>query len=412
MLLYIFPAILTLVVANRAFCLARNYVQARKIGLPIVIAFESWQDPLWMLFSPYIAPILQRLGLHDPNMDLSTFFWPFYDRNDSHARLGPAFSLVSPFKTNIMVSDAAACKELTSNWRKWIKSKEMYQIFGMFGENVNTSNGQDWQRHRRITTAGFSEANFNMVWQCGISQAQGMRKLWNDTCAIDPLNGITLLEIRFNMNKLALHVLAYAAMGKSYDFAHGMGEPEPGHKLSYAEAMQIILDNISPSLVAVVFGVAEWPSWFLPKSMQELQLAVREFKQYLRENIENEKRQLQDEKNLSGTKANDNLMRSLVRANNAAKQRKEGEKLVLSDQELYGNLFMMNAAGYETTAGSLTHAMGLLALHPNVQDWCHEEIDAVFEQGKISSYQEAYPKLVRVRALQVRSSSFPSSQHV
>ena len=401
-MLYLLFGPIAFIIAYRAFCLGQNYIQARKIGLPIVIALESWQDPFWMLLGPYITPIFKWLGVYDANKDLSTFFWTFYDRNDSHAKLGPAYSIVSPFKTNVMVSDMATCKELTSNWRIWTKSKEMYQLFGMFGQNVNTSNGHDWQRHRRITTAGFSEANFKMVWESAQYQAEGLKKLWNDTCAIDPLNGITLQQISVNMNTLAMHVLFYAGMGRSYDFAHGVTETEPGHKISFAMAMETILDNISPALVAVVFGLAEWPAWLLPKSLQKLQLAVSEFKLYLREGIESERKHLRDGTDFSDSKAKDNLMRSLVRANEAAQQEKQEQKMVLSDEELYGNLFMMNLAGYETTSGSLTNAMAFLAVHPEVQDWVHEEIDAVLGQSAEASYLEAYPKLVRVRAVQVR----------
>lgn len=401
MLLNIILGLIALFIANRVRCLVQNYIQARKVGLPIIFAFESWQDPLWMLLGPYIAPVLQSIGLYDPNRDLSTFHWVFYDRNDMHAKLGPAFSIVSPFKTNIMVSDKAACQELTSNWRVWTKNKDLYSIFNMFGDNVNTANGQDWQRHRRITSYAFREATFKMVWQSALSQAEGMKKAWDAACTIDPRNGINLLQLRHDMNKLAMHVLAYGVLGKEYDFAHGVSEPEPGHRLSYAEAMETILHNISPSLVIVVFALAEWPAWLLTKSMRQLQLAVREWRRYTGESVEKERHGLVNATRPSDNK--DNLISALVRANEAAKQDDVEKKMVLSDQEVVGNLFMMQLAGYETTAGSLGQAIPLLAVHPDIQDWCREEVDAVCGAGEEVTYEEAYPKLVRLRALQVGS---------
>jgi len=53
----------------------------------------------------------------------------------------------------------------------------------------------------------------------------------------------------------------------------------------------------------------------------------------------------------------------------------------LSIDEILGNIFVINIAGHDTTAGTLAFAMILLATNPEVQEWLYEEIIAV-AQGK------------------------------
>ena len=55
----------------------------------------------------------------------------------------------------------------------------------------------------------------------------------------------------------------------------------------------------------------------------------------------------------------------------------------LSDTELYGNLFLVNMAGFETTATVLTYTLALLAANREIQDWVGEEVDAVWGRDEL-----------------------------
>lgn len=48
----------------------------------------------------------------------------------------------------------------------------------VFGKNVDTVEGYDWQRHRRITAPAFNERKNNLVWLESLRQAVDMRDRW------------------------------------------------------------------------------------------------------------------------------------------------------------------------------------------------------------------------------------------
>lgn len=96
------------------------------------------------------------------------------------------------------------------------------------------------------------------------------------------------------------------------------------------------------------------------------------------------------------------LLEALINANESEKQQLQkpsSRPSYLTDSELYGNLFVFNLAGYETTAGTMTFALPYLAAHLDIQGWVREEVDAHFTSSSVSSYEETYPKLVRCMAL-------------
>lgn len=97
-------------------------------------------------------------------------------------------------------------------------------------------------------------------------------------------------------------------------------------------------------------------------------------------------------------------MTSFVRASNT-RENKSSQPQGLSVKEVFGNIFVINFAGHDTTANTLAFAMYLLATFPKVQDWLAEEIRAVAPDDVDEwDYAMLYPKLLRCRAVLVSSS--------
>lgn len=73
----------------------------------------------------------------------------------------------------------------------------------------------------------------------------------------------------------------------------------------------------------------------------------------------------------------------------------------LSAEEILGNLFIINFAGYDTSAAALAFSMHLLATHPEVQTWLAEEIAAVSSNRAIEDwdYKTMFPLLKRCQAI-------------
>lgn len=97
-----------------------------------------------------------------------------------------------------------------------------------------------------------------------------------------------------------------------------------------------------------------------------------------------------------------NLMTSLVHASQV--ESKEGTSQGgLTEQEIYGNIFVFNFAGHDTTANTLAFSIAFLATRPDVQNWIAEEINHVFgdQDPETSNYAETFPRLKRCLAVAV-----------
>ncbi|TGO80900.1 hypothetical protein BPOR_1551g00010 [Botrytis porri] len=73
----------------------------------------------------------------------------------------------------------------------------------------------------------------------------------------------------------------------------------------------------------------------------------------------------------------------------------------LTVDETFGNIFVINFAGHDTTANILAFSMVLLAAHSEIQDWVAEELRDVtqdsVDEGR--EYEKVFEKLNRCRAV-------------
>jgi cytochrome P450 len=377
-----------------AFCfwnvitLVRNYTEARKIGLPILITPVTSMNTIWYLVEGYIVPILRHLPFGFMNfLDYSTTDWPFNDKYLLHAKHGPAFTIVSPGLFLIMLADPPAIQDIYARRNDFVKNKDLYKGLNIFGENVDTVNGAKWQRQRKITAPPFNERNSSLVWRETRSQAQAMLKKWMAYGS----DGVPRMD-RDTMT-LALHVLCGAGFGKFYTFdGQGISSPGKGHDISYKEALETILNNI---ILAIAFGSMNFTGKYLPPRLKKIQNSMSEFRKYLTEMVEEERRLT------TRTTEKDNLMSALVRASDNEARNEKGDNGLTND-ELLGNMFIYNLAGHHTTAWTLTYAFALMATNPTWQSWIREEINHVIGNDEESSkYEEAFPQLKRCLAVQV-----------
>lgn len=196
-----------------------------------------------------------------------------------------------------------------------------------------------------------------------------------------------------------------AIFGKSYPF-RGADQEIPASKedsSSYGEALKLILDRCIP---LVVLGRKNLNNPWLPKKLRELYHAALVFQEHMTEAYESEKKAM-----MRNGKLENNLMTSLVRASlanvdqtgSATGAHHEG----LTEEEVYGNVFVFNFAGHDATANSLAIGICLLATRPDVQDWIAEEINAVLAgvNSAKSSYEDTFRRLPRCLAVVVSKSS-------
>lgn len=368
--------------------LVQNYRRVKNVGLPILVTPIPVRSALWRLSSSFLIPLLNRIPFGVSHfMRYSTPGWMFEDRYHLHEQYGTAFFIISPDVVQLMVADAGAAEDIFSRRKAFIKANSLYEVLNIFGRNVNTVNGDVWQRHRRITAPPFNERNSSLVWKESRRQSDDMLKNW----VAKGQDGVSRTDKDFMT--LTLHVLCSAGFGKSYAFDEGVAAPSEGYTMSYRDALKAILENL-----LIVFTVAskKLPHWMLTKNILRVQTAFAEFKRYMSDMVEAER---------ASTKSSEqeNLMSALFRASEAEAQSSQGRN-GLSDDEIFGNLFIYNLAGHDTTAMTAVYATVLLSTNAHWQSWIREEIALVFGSQKNmdeKEYENAFPQLKRCLAVMV-----------
>ncbi|KPI44958.1 Secologanin synthase [Cyphellophora attinorum] len=368
--------------------LAQNYSAARKTGLSVVISPFNPFNPLWILTRPYINPLLSYLpfGLSEiTQYNYLGFTWR--DQNRLHARYGKAYIIATPDENHLVVGDVVGCDKILKHYRNWSKNNRFNDPLNTFGCNLGTVDGEEWQKHRKVTAVAFNERNNTLVWQESVKQAKQMLSTWLSADIVE-----TTVD---DLNLLALHVLASAGFGTSYDFDSPLTMPASEHTMSYRDALTGIMKNIFITYFAANAGLL---TPVLPKTLRATAEAVDEFRSYLLEMIKHEQAAYREGDRAEAA----NLMSSLVRASQAETQSdKANSRHSLTASELAGNLYIYNVAGFDTTAGTLAYAIGLLAVNPTWQTWLREEINTVAAEDEIKGdqYQDIWPRLKRCLAI-------------
>ncbi|POS70996.1 cytochrome P450 [Diaporthe helianthi] len=336
--------------------------------------------------------------------------WPTRDGNKTIAELGETFVLVSPARNQIMTAYPPAVDRIYRD-KNFVVPSPFKDFFQTFGLHLSSTNGVEWQRHRKITAQAFMESNHNFMWEKSIEGTMELLASMNPskTSASSPSSSSssssvahgdvtwTLATVRSKFEAMAMQVLVTVGFGNKGD-----GVPA-GHQRSLTDCLGFLLHNI---FITTLFGgLTAWvPSCLLPPVLRELKVCVADFGLYMKEavaiQISNQKPQSEKSTMPDGAKKKTaSLIEALVAANEAGRSRDE-KSMFLSDSELYGNMFLFNLAGFETTAGNLTFALPFLAASPEFQDWLIEEIDALYDPDRpaANTYEALFPRLVRCLA--------------
>lgn len=345
-----------------------------------------------------------------------------------HEKLGSrAYWLIDNKSRELYVADPAAAEDILRRCRvNFLKNPEMYSMLDIFGLNLVTSNGRAWERHRRVTVPPFNERVSETVWEESGRQGAGARAKWLEKSSTSSEAESTseseervVRSTQDDTTRIAFNVLSAAGYGITFDFddvegQSGLSEADraAGHKMSYRDSLFMLLNNFFSLVLYQIGRRAGWPVAAMWGQVKEIAIAKQEYEWYMRDMLKAER-----EKIAGGTQSvpttkggpveKENLMSVLIRnsdegSDGARLSKTEKAVPVLSDDEVYGNLFIYNLAGHDTTAGALNYAVALLAARPKWQEWLAEEIDIVLKEDQSGlKYSTVFPKLHRCLALMV-----------
>lgn len=267
----------------------------------------------------------------------------------------------------------------------------------LYGPIISSASWSDWPRHRKALAAPFNENIMRFVWTETLDQARQMLQLWVGMAE----SGIS--SVAEDMRTLSLNVLAATGFRRSYKF-RGFSQPGTDETRSNRDALQTVLDN---AILLMIFPPRMFSLPWLPRSWARIGKAAADFKQYLVQVLDEEIYLLDQGKGNTG-----GLMSSLVQALNTRKKQEaavtssnmdQTPSKGLSVEEIFGNMFLINFAGHDTTANTLAFSMILLAANPEIQDWVAEELQEVIKnpESETWDYNVLFPQLRRCRAVLV-----------
>lgn len=413
--LFVAPAVYLLVSSLISFSI--NLRSAKKTGLPVVVSPVDHMNPFWVALQKPLRPFLESLpfGLGS-FVRYSHLSWYFEDKYQMHAEHGKVFMIVTPGMNELHSVDPAVNSQVFSRKKDFEKPEKILKSVAIYGDSIASVTNADWQRHRRITVPPFNERNCKLVWGECLSQADQLVSYWSEQGS----GGIA--STTKDIATLALNILATAAMGRSWKFRGAEGrskaaDDEEQEDMDYRACLAYLLRGIR-LLVLTPLWVYSLPLAILPKALRGHVSAYRQFEQFMAQIVKEKKAEV-----AAGQISDDTFLNTIVSKSEefTPGSKSGGEKGSatggLSDSEVYGNLFTFNFAGHETTAGSVSYALHLLASHPQVQEWAREEVLYVYKQYEGMEdahpvYEEAFPQLKRVLVVMVSRVKVPPCSHL
>lgn len=404
-----------------------NLRKAKRMRLPYIsVPFVSQNSLFWIIAGPASHKWLKRrlpTWLYDRivmtiyGFEFFTGQKPYRDWIEPQVKADPdlvgdgrTYALVTSGNFEINTYDAEVVQQVLVRPRDFRQNEMASFVVAQFGNNVLTTDGADWSRHRRIVAGAVTERVSSVVWNESLRQTQALLDLINTQSS-----GMTNKLFDF-VKTITIHVLYAAGMGEQQSFESAIAAErllKPGKTLTYIDAVKIVNENVAGPIVLPERILLNWPNW-LPghRWFHELGRAKREFPLYTTELLEDERARAR-----ASSETRNNIMSALVAASDRAGEdgdsRDKQKGPALSREELIGNLYIFTAAGFDTTANTIAYAMVLLTQNPEWQDWIFEEIDKEIPEDSKLEYTATFPKMVRILAVLFETLRlFPAILHI
>ncbi|EJD34765.1 cytochrome P450 [Auricularia subglabra TFB-10046 SS5] len=257
----------------------------------------------------------------------------------------------------IYVADAAATRLILNDRHTFRKSTKQYEVFHFFGKNILGTEGDDWARHRSIARKSFGERNNALVWTEAVRILDEWLAPWDAEIAVRKQMAANVTD---DLRHITLFVIASAGFGLKFSRA-AVGQRRAGFCMTFNEALFKAIETMFLRVAAPRFLYA------LPiPALKRSDMAFVELERYVRHMIVEARA---DGKTLSMSGESADLFKRLIEANDAD----DAQGARLTDDELVSNICVYLLAGHETSSHTLTFALALLTIHPEVQEKLHSE---------------------------------------
>lgn len=129
-------------ILHSALCLARNYVKAKRVGVPFRIIPINHNNPLWMILDRPVLALVKRLpfGLGESSFTRYNFRgWELEDRYRSHHEMGPVWMHVTSVRNWLYIGDPDTVTEI------WKRGKDFPREVSATGKNFDLKGTKIWK---------------------------------------------------------------------------------------------------------------------------------------------------------------------------------------------------------------------------------------------------------------------------
>ncbi|KAI1760082.1 hypothetical protein GGR53DRAFT_104607 [Hypoxylon sp. FL1150] len=108
-------------------CLLRNYITARRVGVPIRVIPISHGNPFWMIVDRSIVSIFKRLPFGNGNFTRYNWRgWEVEDKCQSHLEMGDVYMLVTPVRNWLYLCNPDSLMEIFRRRSDFPRPLELY----------------------------------------------------------------------------------------------------------------------------------------------------------------------------------------------------------------------------------------------------------------------------------------------
>ncbi|KAI0098680.1 putative cytochrome P450 [Nemania sp. FL0031] len=329
--------------------LYRNYCIARKIGVRFHVTPISHLNHFLMLVDRAVPRHVNRASGESTFTRYNWMGWELPDTSSSHHELGDAFMLVTPGRNWLYPGHPNVMVDVVRRRDDFPRCVELGQVLHVFGPSVGSVEGHRWANQRKIMMSSFNERYNETVWSESISQANDMIRYW--------LARSSIRTAADDARTLSLDILCKVGFGKSFSFEGSEEASYAKPSESYKQSLQLILENC-----IIIFSMGPRFSTGMPWFPQKWRKVGEALRKFMTDMYEAEKKRVSA--GTSSAASNGKFLSSLAKASIDAK---DGEGL--TEQEIYGNIFVINFAGHDTSTHVFTFALKLVLGNSSPDQW-------------------------------------------
>ncbi|KZT61373.1 cytochrome P450 [Calocera cornea HHB12733] len=272
----------------------------------------------------------------------------------------------------LFTSSLEVTRQVTARKAPFDKNKKSVQGLRLFGENLVTEKSYgEWSRHRRVVNPAFNQELYHHVWDSSVRTFKDMTASegW------DLKDTVETKSIGDLVSKFALLIITDVGFGMPLSWNEPPGSEEG--TMTLLEAFEVMTKNLLITLV-----VPKWAMGLPLKELQRTKQSHEKIMAVMRDFIQERRAQLGSKTDVERVNESRTVFNLLIDANDH-----EG-KAVLSDQELFSNVFVMLFAGHETSGKTLAATLGLLAIYPDEQEKAYTTVKELLAGGRDPTFDD------------------------